>query len=301
MSFRADYASGQRFVDKLTPRLERQLVNAYLDTLKSLRTNMAEYYAKYPMTYKEMAKFHRLEKLEADIRDILNKMGKTINKTTEAGLSRIYVNSNQSLAYALGNNYDIAFALPPQSMILEAINNPVSGIKVMESLDRNRGYIIQQINGEITRGLIRGDSFSVMARNLKKQMESNLNSNVLRIIRTEGHKVQTLGQLDGMAEAESIGVKGKKYWVATLDERTRHQHGLMDGREADEDGMFTLPDGTRTEGPGLSGDPAHDVNCRCTVEFRIDEAPLLRREKGTGVVKYKTYNEWYMKTYGEEP
>jgi hypothetical protein len=43
----------------------------------------------------------------------------------------------------------------------------------------------------------------------------------------------------------------------------------MDGKAADENGIFTLSDGTKTEAPGLTGDPKHDSGCCCTCLFNI--------------------------------
>ena len=56
MSFEVDYKNGQRFVDRLTPQLERQIVKEYTEALREIRATMAEYYAKYPMTYQDTPK-----------------------------------------------------------------------------------------------------------------------------------------------------------------------------------------------------------------------------------------------------
>ena len=291
MSFEIDYKNGQRFVDRLTPQLEKKIVKEYSTALKEIRATMAEYYAKYPMSYQEMSKYKRLQKLEAEIKPILFEMNSRLERTVNKSLEDIYTNSYNVLGYALENNAQFRWAMPPQRAIVEAIENPISGIKVTESLRRNRDYIIGEINGEITRGLIRGDSYAEMGRNIKKRLEGNVNKNTLRIARTEAHKVQSIAQQDSFDYAESKGVEGKKVWVATLDSRTRPDHQEMDGKEADEDGYFTFPDGVRTTGPGLSGEPHQDIQCRCSLLFLIGEMPEIRRTKA-GIIKYKTYHEW---------
>ncbi len=291
MSFKIDYQNGQRFVDRLTPRLEKEIAREYAGALKELRAVMAEFYAKYPMTYQEMAKYKRMEKLQAELKVIVGNLNRRLERGVGSGLENIYTNSYNILGYALENNSDFSFAMPPQRAIAEAINNPFMGQTITDALRDNRDYMTRQINQTITRGLIRGDSYRDMARGLKGTLESNLNRNALRIVRTEAHKVQSIAQVDSFEYAESVGVKGKKVWVATLDSRTRHDHSIMDGVEADADGMFTLPDGSRGEAPGLTGDPSQDINCRCTVIYVIDEMPELRREKD-GIKKYRTYQEW---------
>ena len=130
-----------------------------------------------------------------------------------------------------------------------------------------------------------------MAKQLQGTLEGNVNRYALRIVRTEAHKVQSIAQLDSTEYAESKGVKGKKVWVSTLDSRTRPDHQMMDGVEADENGVFTLPDGSRGEAPGLLDNYDQNINCRCTYIYVIDEMPELRREKG-GIREYRTYQEW---------
>ena len=291
MSFKVDYQNGQRFVDKLTPQLEKQIAKEYAGALKEIRATMAEFYAKYPMTYQEMSKYKRMEKLQGELKVIVNNLNRRLERDIGNGLEDIYTHSHNILGYALDNNYSFDYAMPPQRAIVEAINNPIMGQTVTNALRDNRDYMARQINQTITRGLIRGDSYRDMARELRGTMESNLNRNALRIVRTEAHKVQSIAQQDSYDYAESLGIKGKKVWVASLDSRTRDDHAMMDGVEADEDGIFTFPDGVTTEGPSLSGEPHQDINCRCTTIFIIDDMPEVRREKG-GIKEYKTYQEW---------
>ena len=291
MSFKVDYQNGQRFVDKLTPQLEKQIAKEYAGALKEIRAVMAEFYAKYPMTYQEMSKYKRMEKLQGELKVIVNNLNRRLERDVGNGLEDIYTHSHNILGYALENNYSFDYAMPPQRAIVEAINNPIMGQTVTNALRDNRDYMARQINQTITRGLIRGDSYRDMARELRGTMESNLNRNALRIVRTEAHKVQSIAQQDSYDYAESLGIKGKKVWVASLDSRTRDDHAMMDGVEADEDGIFTFPDGVTTEGPSLSGEPHQDINCRCTTIFIIDDMPEVRREKG-GIREYRTYQEW---------
>lgn len=291
MSFKVDYQNGQRFVDKLTPQLEKQIAKEYAGALKEIRATMAEFYAKYPMTYQEMSKYKRMEKLQGELKVIVNNLNRRLERDVGNGLEDIYTHSHNILGYALENNYSFDYAMPPQRAILEAINNPVMGQTVTDALRDNRDYITRQINQTITRGLIRGDSYRDMARNLRGTMESNLNRNALGIVRNEAHKVQSIAQVDSFEYAESVGVKGKKVWVSTLDSRTRPDHQMMDGVEADDEGIFTLPDGSRGEAPGLLDNYHQNINCRCTYIYVIDEMPELRREKG-GIREYRTYQEW---------
>lgn len=303
MSYSVDYKNGQRFLDTLTPALERQIVKAYKDALKNTQAKMAEYYAKYPMKYAEMVKYKRLEKLEKELTEIIRLFGRKLKRTANKGAERIYTTAYSINGFALENNYRFTAILPPQRAIVEAINMPVTGLDLDESLEASRKYLEQQVESTVTRGLIRGDSYTDMIRDLRKTFESNMNRNVMGAVRTQMHKVASIAQVDSFEYAESKGVQGRKYWVASLDLKTRPDHREMDGKPADDDGLFTFPDGvTRAEAPGLSGEPEQDWNCRCSVEYRFDEEPPeIRRSKADGIIKYKTYQEWFEEKYGEKP
>jgi uncharacterized protein with gpF-like domain len=68
--------------------------------------------------------------------------------------------------------------------------------------------------------------------------------------------------------AAENNVKIKRLWVSMRDERVRDSHREMDGKFEDDDGLFTLPNGLRGEGPGLFDDPSESINCRCTTRPR---------------------------------
>ncbi len=87
------------------------------------------------------------------------------------------------------------------------------------------------------------------------------------------------GKLDAFKKAEDAGVKGRKMWVATLDTNTRDTHQSMDGEYANEEGLFSIT-GVMVEAPGMTGDPAEDINCRCTYIYEIEGfEPKHRRER----------------------
>lgn len=44
----------------------------------------------------------------------------------------------------------------------------------------------------------------------------------------------------------------------------------MNGKPVDNDGLFTLPDGVRTEAPGQTGVAEHDISCRCGVVVKAE-------------------------------
>ncbi len=92
-----------------------------------------------------------------------------------------------------------------------------------------------------------------------------------RVARTEIHHAQLVGQRAMADQAREAGAKLRRFWMATLDDRTRDSHAEMNGVRENEDGTgWTMPDGSQVDGPGLSDDPAESINCRCSEGYDIE-------------------------------
>ncbi len=105
------------------------------------------------------------------------------------------------------------------------------------------------------------------------------------IARTESLDALRAGTAEGFRQLVASGkarddqiVKG---WSATMDNRTRHDHVLMNGQKVrGVDGAFTFPDGTRARYPGdteLGASAKETIQCRCWCEYRI-RSDLMRYE-----------------------
>ena len=79
-----------------------------------------------------------------------------------------------------------------------------------------------------------------------------------RIARTETLSATNYGAQEAIIQS---GLKCKKEWVATLDERTRDRHAEMDGETAELDQPFS--NGLMFPGDP-DGPPEEIINCRCT-------------------------------------
>jgi SPP1 gp7 family putative phage head morphogenesis protein len=148
----------------------------------------------------------------------------------------------------------------------------------------------RRVANEVTAGLAAGQGYKKVARRLQAQLGASAYQ-AQRIVRTESTRAYTEGHLATYDEAEAQGVKLKRRWVATLDERTREIHGALDGEYADDDGYFRA-DGASTLGPGGFGDPALDCNCRCAVEAEVEGFGPEFRRYDDKISPYISYSEW---------
>ena len=120
----------------------------------------------------------------------------------------------------------------------------------------------------------------------------------MRIARTEGHRINQAAQFDAQTEARERGADIVKQWCATLDGATRETHQELDGQIREIDEPFEV-EGMEAMYPGDFGDPAEDINCRCTLLERARWAlgqseleKLQKRAEYFGLDKTNSFTEF---------
>lgn len=161
-------------------------------------------------------------------------------------------------------------------------------------------YGKQQITASVTSSILQGKSIPRMANDLQSRMQDMSRASAIRTARTAITAAQNAGRLDTYRAAQDMGIKLKKQWLATLDNRTRHAHAMLDGQTVDVDKPFKV-DGYELMYPGDSSAPGYLVyNCRCTQVSVLDDVDTSggmrwARDPVTGesvLVKDMTYAEW---------
>lgn len=289
----------QRALGASLAAYEREIRSIYDTVLSEARAELATMYERYSvageLTHAQMTKYNRLTNLERELNRIVG-LGTQRSRAAIERLTREqYEESFFRHAWALEQNVGASMrwgVLRPES-VAAAVENPLRLI----AEDRLRTLGREKVRRAVAQGLARGDSFPKMARGLRNAIvakgKESLAYNAVRVARTEGGRAQTLGTLLTYEKAEEQGVELERVWMASLDDRTRDSHGAMDGVVATEAG-FPFPGFGHVEGPRLVGDPAEDINCRCTIISRVKDLPppVLRRIRDQGVQPYKTYEQW---------
>lgn len=161
-------------------------------------------------------------------------------------------------------------------------------------------YGKQQITASVTSSILQGKSIPKIANDLQSRMQDMSRASAIRTARTAVTGAQNAGRLDTYRAAQDMGIKLKKQWLATLDNRTRHAHAMLDGQTVDVDKPFKV-DGYELMYPGDSSAPGYLVyNCRCTQVSVLDDVDTSggmrwARDPVTGesvLVKDMTYAEW---------
>lgn len=161
-------------------------------------------------------------------------------------------------------------------------------------------YGKQQITGSVTSSILQGKSIPKIANDLQSRMQNMSRASAIRTARTAVTAAQNAGRLDTYRAAQDMGIKLKKRWLATLDNRTRHAHAMLDGQTVDVDKPFKV-DGYELMYPGDTSAPGYLVyNCRCTQIAEVDGEDTssggrraIDPETGKSVlVEDMTYAEW---------
>lgn len=127
----------------------------------------------------------------------------------------------------------------------------------------------QKITSAITQGIVQGESTPKIAKRLRNVAEMDYKASI-RDARTSVTSAQNAGRIRAMKRAESMGINLLKEWLATIDDRTRHEHRLLDGQTQYIDEPFEVEGFTIDYPADPSADPSMVYNCRCTMVTQFD-------------------------------
>lgn len=155
--------------------------------------------------------------------------------------------------------------------------------KIDKLVDRNFNKLDKKVKSQILNALNTKDIQGVidlLETTLKNEKKSqSLVNSLMRVFRTESTQMRSQLKLDLQSELAEQGIKVKRRWVHTLynpsnvilDNYTpREEHLMMNGQVEDDSGYFHGVNAD-TKAPGMFGLPEEDINCRCDVEFILDE------------------------------
>ncbi len=162
--------------------------------------------------------------------------------------------------------------------------------------DKSYQWYNRQIQTAITQGIIQGEPLKDIAKRIGQQTgETDMNA-MLRNARTMQTGAQNAGRIEGMHQAQRLGINVKKQWMATLDSHTRDAHQALDGQIAEVDKPFKSELGPIMYPGDQAANPANVWNCRCTLVSVYPEYPdemMKRRDNETGeIIDNMTYREW---------
>ena len=278
---------GERVAEQAIARIFRKLTKIYKQAEKDLQKKLDVFTARYVTLDKaNQAKVAAGEMTKKDYRKwlqgsvFIGKLWK--NKVNQ--VSKVLTNANDQATKIINNIRFSVFSenYNHQSYEIEKNINGVVSFDIYNTdavarlvkerpkmlpaykVDQQKDYLWnrQKVEDIITQGIIQGESIDKITARMMDGLCTQNENKMRMFARTAMTAAQNAGRLQQMKDAKKKGVKVKKRWVATLDERTRDSHQALDGDTIDVEERFA-------NGLMYPGDPngaAKEVfNCRCKI------------------------------------
>ena len=271
----ADYAKS---IDKKST----ELLQAYKDAETEDEKQKAK--KAYTRFYRKVVKSKEFSALSANVADDLYKANVQASE---------YINSQTPSIYALNYNYinaemakDIDGFTPQEITDTEA--EKYSGytqqtVDKKKDTDWNKDNLKKSV---IAGSLLLLGAYAIMKRSSNSVVEKHHNSASMHS-EGMGTDAETKARVDGMYYAKYLGNKMSKIWITAGDNRVRHSHAMLDGKEIPLDRTF---DNGCKRPRDPNGTPAEICNCRCSLKYGVsgtDQGQLRSARKGTVTGSYK--------------
>lgn len=309
----ADY--GHQETDKRLEVMEKRISKVYADTLEEAKTKLTAVLKEFQEEDKKRAQLVADGKLKQrayvawrqellgkakHLQDMIDVLTEDFTNADKIAMN--IVSGEAAGVYALNANYaayeieqkagiNLSWTLYDHSTVERLISEepdllPLPSVNIPLDQQWNKKHITAAIN----RGILLGDPIPDIAQRLLNVANMDLNA-AIRSARTATTAAECAGRIDTYKYAESLGIEMQQEWVATLDDRTRHEHRILDGQRVDIGDAFEV-DGASIRYPGDPQAPGYLVyNCRCTLVSAvkgIDQSGAARRSKLGNV----SYEDW---------
>ncbi|MEK4131999.1 phage minor head protein [Solibacillus sp. FSL W8-0474] len=287
-----------RRVGKLVGKGERDVAKRYAKTLLEIRALLAAQFEKYEqggqLTLPEMLKHDRMKKMMREVNFLLRANYKDVYKHMDNVLQDAYLDGYYLTAHAVetATQAKLNYSTVRPETLAAMLENPVAGLTLNQRLERQRANIIYSIQQQVTQGLQNNETYSTMARRLKTELENDA-VKAMRIVRTEGHRVQESAKHDAMDHATKNGVVMVKTWNTMEDVRVRSgRKNLSNHKKLNN---VTIPidadfdDGlSQGKAPGQLGAAASDINCRCFLTYAVERIEKPQHSE----LENMAFDEW---------
>lgn len=319
----ADY--GTRKTDEAVKRAERRLRRVYKEAQEDIAEKLKawqEAHRAREAKYRQMVADGKMSQADfdawmrgqvfqgkqwaarkAEIDKVLLNADKAAAKIVNDGKIGVFADNANYIGYGLEHDLriDSGFTLYDESTVARLIQDdpqilPMPAPGVVK--DKAFPYYNRLMSSAITQGILQGETIPQIARRIMEKTGESSYKSAVRNARTAYTGAQNAGRIEGLHQAQRLGIEVKKKWRATLDYRTRDTHRDLDGQIRNVDEPFSV-DGDEIDFPGdPKAKPALVYNCRCALIYEYPQYPSsmqrldnITREK-IGDMTYKQWYEW---------
>lgn len=325
---RTDYGTEQ--TDRAVKRVERRLSSVYRQAQRDIDDKLKDWqerHKKRDARYRQMVAAGEMSKEDYrawlrgqvfqekqwqarrdEIDNILLNADRAAQNIVNEGKLGVFAANANYMGYTLerDSNIDTGFVLYSEGTVARLIEDdpqilpkPAPGVKKELAFP----YYNKLMTSAITQGIVQGETISEIAGRVARTTGESSYKSAMRNARTAYTGAQNAGRIEGLHQAQRLGIKVKKKWLAILDSRTRDTHKDLDGQTQEVDDPFVV-DGDEIKFPGdPTAKPALTYNCRCTLTYVYSDYPstMPRRDAENGqIVADMTYREWEALKKGEE-
>ena len=287
------------------------LKQVYKKSAEDIRERIAYFNAREDMNdphlssiiYQKQYQRVLLKEIEAGLKDLNENQYKSLQEFFEGS----YVNGYVGAMYNFeGQGIPLTVPIDPKKMVRAVQTDSKLSRRYYQKrlFPENVERLKLSIKAEVSRGIASGSSWLEVAHKVASGMNSPFDralNDAVRIVRTEGHRINQEGYLDAGDEAKKKGADILKQWDATLDSRTRPWHQEADGQIREWEDDFTV-NGEKMKAPSVGGSASNVINCRCQLlqraRWALDEDELKTLEERAnfyGLDKSKDFEDFKQK------
>lgn len=152
----------------------------------------------------------------------------------------------------------------------------------------------QRVRNSLAQAIIQGKPIRDIASDLGEQLATSNKKKMVLFARTAMTGAQNAGRIDRLHDAQEMGIRVKKKWLAAHDHRVRDTHAFLDGQERDVDDDFTVGDMHIAYPGDPSAPPELVYNCRCTMVYVYPQHEAEHQGEKT-----ESYEEWLEEKKGK--
>ena len=313
----ADY--GSKVAEKTISVLEKKLHSIYVQAAKELKAKLegfAKAHAARDKQKRELVKAGLMTEseyrswlrgqvfMEKQWKDKLDQATRIMNQANEEAAKlvhekklNVFAENYNHQAFELEKEIgtDMGFNLYSSESVSRLISKDPE-ILPKWKIDQAKDYVWnrEKVSNAITQGIIQGESIDQITDRLINSLCTQNENKMRTFARTAVTGAQNAGRMEQLHDAEDSGIKVRKKWLATLDDRTRDAHAELDGQVQDVDDPFQSELGDIMFPGDPSAEPGNIYNCRCTMIYVYEgvDYKSVRRDDEGNLVEGMTYREW---------
>lgn len=288
-----EYSQATKEIEKKLEKYMERFEKKDQEMLKKVASGemTAEEYGRWRLS--QMATGDRWKEMQRSLTEDLVNADKIAAGMINDTLPSAYANNFNYGTYEIENGSQIntGFSLYNRKTVENLMKDDPKIIpKAKVDIPKDERWNRKRLTSAITQGILQGESIPKIANRLRSVATMDRNA-AIRNARTYTTAAENKGRIDSYDRANEMGIKTKKMWMATLDDRTRVEHRHLDGMTAENGEPFEV-DGYKIMYPGdPSAEPEMIYNCRCTLVAEI-AGYNYKDERNDSKLSNMTYEEW---------